>query len=367
MTVAEQTLSRTPLYELHVAAGARMVPFAGWEMPVQYEGVIAEHKAVRSSAGMFDVSHMGVAIVHGGSAVDDLQRILSNDITKLTDDGMAQYTLMTNAQGGIEDDLIVYRLESNRFMIVLNAANVVDDIAWLKANTSADTSVEDASADWALIALQGPIALNVLADTLNVELRDEKPFRFQQVDVMSHNIFAATTGYTGESGCELIVPVDIAQGIWTALAADSRVSLCGLAARDTLRLESCYSLHGNDIGPDTSAVAAGLGWVCAWGTDFTGEDVLQQQKDTGVARKLVAIEAVDRAIPRAGYDVVIDDSVVGTVTSGTHSPTLDMGIALAYVDSANAEPGTSVFIDVRGKYRAARIVSKPFYNKESSS
>jgi len=364
MTDVAASARHTPLYELHVAAGGRMVDFAGWDMPIQYSGVIEEHTAVRTSAGLFDVSHMGQLVVEGPGARLDLQRLLSNDIDKLTHDGMAQYTLLTNEQGGIEDDLIVYREEVDRFLLIVNAANTDHDREWLMSGIGTATAVRDVSDKLAMFALQGPSALDVLADLL-CDVRDLHPFRFVESSWQGGRVIVATTGYTGERGCEILVPAHAAASLWTALAADDRVTLCGLGARDTLRLEVCYPLHGSDIGPETSAVAAGLGWVCGWSTDFVGRASLRADRENGTPRTLAAVVMAERGIPRANCELLADAEVVGLVSSGTMSPSMGEGIALAWVDQAHADPGTSLKVDIRGKVRSVRIVEKPIYRKET--
>lgn len=358
-----ELLLKTPLHDLHVAAGGRMVPFAGWDMPVQYSGVIAEHTAVRTSAGIFDVSHMGQFILSGSSAFHDLQRMLSNDLGLLADDGTAQYTLLMNDEGGIEDDLIVYRQAADRFLLVVNAANVAHDRGLLTRGKSAHTVLDDVSADYAMIALQGPLALDVLADVF-VDVREHRPFTFSTTDFDGAPIIVAMTGYTGERGCELMLAPDAARTLWQRLAADGRVTTCGLGARDTLRLEACYPLHGNDIGPATSAVEAGLSWACGWDTEFVGREALDEERIRGSHRRLVALATIERGIPRAGCEVIYEGEVAGHVTSGTMSPSIGVGIGLAYVTSAAAEIGTGIEIDVRGKLRAARVARKPLYKKE---
>jgi aminomethyltransferase len=356
---SNDVLEETPLHARHVAAGARMVPFAGWEMPIQYEGVIAEHKAVRSSAGLFDVSHMGQFFVSGPGAFDDLQRLLSNDLGKLEENGMAQYTLLTNDAGGIEDDLIVYRFAEESYLLVVNAANAEHDLGIIESGVSDHTEVRDVSEDHAMLALQGPRSLHVLAEVCGVDIRALEPFRFVEVEIDGVPVTVATTGYTGERGCEILVAPDRAAWLWDYLLVDGRVSPAGLGARDTLRLEVCYPLHGNDIGSETSAVAAGLGWVCGWDTDFVGVDALQSERASGPAERLVALAAVERGIPRAGCAVTSDGAVVGRVTSGTMSPSLGIGIALAYVRTDLAVPGTPLCIDVRGRELPVEVRSKP--------
>jgi aminomethyltransferase len=360
-------LRRTPLHHVHVELGGRMVPFAGWDMPVQYVGVIAEHQAVRTAAGVFDVSHMGQLAVEGPDAARELQRLLSNDIRRMDADGMAQYTLLTNEQGGIEDDLIAYRLAPERYLLVVNASNVEHDAAWLRERLAGDVVLEDQSEEWAMLALQGPIALDVLEERCGVRLHELAPFRFVETTFTNLPLIAATTGYTGERGCELLVPLAGIEALWEALTNDERVAPAGLGARDTLRLEVCYPLHGNDISATTTAVEAGLGWACGWDTEFTGHDALRRAKEAGAERRLVALRATERGIPRQGCAVLAGDEVVGEVTSGTMSPTLGTGIALAYVSSAHATAGTSLEVDVRGRRYPVEVAARPLYRPPTAT
>jgi aminomethyltransferase len=345
-------LRRTPLYEHHVALGARMVPFAGWEMPVQYQGVIPEHLAVRQDAGAFDVSHMGEIDVEGPRAEELLGSLLSNDVGRIAI-GEAQYTLLTNDGGGIVDDLIVYRLDRCRFLLIVNASNAVTVLEWLREREIAGSDVRDISDEYGLIAVQGPRSLERL------DLDDARPFTFAEGEIDGIACMINRTGYTGEKGVELMVMADEAGHLWERVLARG-VKPCGLGARDTLRLEVCYPLHGNDISPDTDAISAGLGWVCALDRDFTGADELRRIKDDGPERRLVAFVMQERAVPRQGMPIAEG----GEVTSGTHSPMLDRGIGMGYVPAASAEPGQEITIDVRGKPRRAKIVPKPIYKRE---
>jgi aminomethyltransferase len=348
-----QTLRRTPLYERHLAAGARLVPFAGWEMPVQYEGVIPEHRAVRTDAGVFDVSHMGELEVEGPNARDLLQATLSNDIDRL-EPGDAQYTLMTTESGGIVDDLIVYRLEDHRYLLVVNASNRDATFRWLTEREVRGSDVRDVSDDFALLAVQGPHALERLG------LPPAKPFTFAMGELDGVEVMVNRTGYTGEEGVELACMDDDAERLWDAVIARG-VTPCGLGARDTLRLEVCYPLHGNDIGPDRDAISAGLGWACALDTGFTGAERLREIKEQGPEQKLIPFVMTERAIPRQGMPI----EGGGEVTSGSLSPMLDVGIGLGYVPAASAKAGTEVVVDVRGRPRRGEIVKKPIYHKES--
>jgi aminomethyltransferase len=349
-----QTLRRTPLYEQHVALGARLVPFAGWEMPVQYEGVIPEHKAVRTDAGVFDVSHMGEIEVEGPTARDVLQATLSNDVDRL-EPGGAQYSLVTNDSGGIVDDVIVYRIDGHRYLVVANASNTETVLGWLKERERRGSDVRDVSDDYALLAVQGPRALARLG------LAPAKAFTWAFAQVDGVEVMVNRTGYTGEEGVELMCMADDAPALWDAVLARGVVP-CGLGARDTLRLEVCYPLHGNDIGPQWDAISSGLGWACALETEFTGVERLREVKASGPAQKLVPFAMTEKAIPRQGMPV----EGGGEVTSGTMSPMLEVGIGMAYVPSAASKPGTELVIDVRGRLRRAEVKKKPLYVKEHS-
>jgi aminomethyltransferase len=347
-----QTLLQTPLHDRHVALGARMVPFAGYEMPVQYEGVIQEHRAVRTDAGVFDVSHMGELEVEGPHAYDFLQSLLSNDLGKL-EPGQAQYTLLTNEGGGIIDDLIAYRLEQCRYLLIVNASNRAADFAWIKDREVSGSDARDISDEYALLAVQGPNAIAKLG------LPPAPAFTFAEGEIDGTMVMVNRTGYTGEDGCELLCMAEDAGALWDAVLARG-ITPCGLGARDTLRLEACYPLHGNDISPETDPISAGLGWTCALAKDFTGVNVLRAIKENGPERRLVAFLMEEKAIPRQGMPIAGG----GEVTSGSHSPMLDVGLGLGYVPTARAKPGTELTIDVRGKPRKARVVKKPFYERE---
>src|SRR5579864_405714 len=347
-----QTLQRTPLHDRHVALGARMVPFAGWEMPVQYEGVIQEDRAVRTDAGVFDVSHMGEVEVEGPQAVPLLQSLLSNDLDRIAP-GEAQYTLLTNERGGIIDDLIAYRLGDCRYLLIVNASNREADFRWLKEHEVRGSEVTDVSEQYALLAVQGPHAIERLG------LPPAEPFTFAEAAVDGVPVMVNRTGYTGENGCELLCLAEDAVALWDGVLARGVVP-CGLGARDTLRLEVCYPLHGNDIGLETDPISAALGWTCALDKEFTGVDVIRAVKREGPKRKLVPFVMEESAIPRQG--MAIDGG--GEVTSGTHSPMLDIGIGMGYVPATQASPGTELSIDVRGKPRKARVVTRPIYKRE---
>jgi aminomethyltransferase len=348
----QETLRRTPLHDRHVALGARMVPFAGWDMPVQYEGVIQEHRAVRSDAGAFDVSHMGELEIEGPRAAALIQSLLSNDVGRI-EPGRAQYTLLTNERGGILDDLIVYRLDPFRYLLIVNASNREVAYEWLKEHELRGSDVRDVSDEYGLIAVQGPRALERLG------LDPAPPFTFTEDEVGGVTCMVNRTGYTGEEGVELMAMADETGALWDAVL-ERGVAPCGLGARDSLRLEVCYPLHGNDIGPDTDAISAGLGWACALDKEFTGAAELRRIKSQGPERRLVAFVMEERAVPRQGMPILEG----GEVTSGTHSPMLDVGVGMGYVPARLARPGTELTIDVRGRHRRARTVEKPIYKRE---
>jgi glycine cleavage system T protein (aminomethyltransferase) len=348
----EAGLRRTPLYEHHVELGARMVPFAGWEMPVQYEGVIPEHLAVREDAGAFDVSHMGEIDVEGPKARELLDSLLSNDLSRIGP-GQAQYTLLTNARGGIVDDLIVYQLDECRYFLIVNASNADVDFEWIRERELRGSDVRNVSDEYGLIAVQGPRSLERLG------LEEAPAFTFAEGEIDGVACMINRTGYTGEKGVELMVMAEEAGDLWERVLARG-VKPCGLGARDTLRLEVCYPLHGNDITPDTDPISAGLGWVCALDHDFTGADEVRRIKEAGPEQRLAAFVMEERAIPRQGMQIAEG----GEVTSGTHSPMLDVGIGMGYVPAGSAKPGEEITIDVRGKARRAKIVTKPIYKRE---
>ncbi|HEV7883410.1 MAG TPA: glycine cleavage system aminomethyltransferase GcvT [Solirubrobacteraceae bacterium] len=353
------TLKRTPLFEFHVRAGAKLVPFCGWEMPVQYgDGVRAEHLAVRRAAGIFDVSHMGQVEVRGPDAEAFLQHLYSNDVSKLAIGG-AQYALLCNDDGGVLDDLFTYRVASDRYLTVTNAANHDADVAWLSAHTSGfDVDVVDVHDLYAMLAVQGRVAREIVQAVADSPL----PPRMQAARriILGREALVCGTGYTGEDGVELLLDPADAPAVWEEIVARGAVP-CGLAARDTLRMEVCYHLYGNDLSPDRNPIEAGLGWACAEDTGFIGSDAVRAAREGGTAEKLVAFKLTGPGIPRHGNPVVGG----GVVTSGTMSPSLEAGIGMAYVPSASASVGTPLEIDVRGKIRPALVESKPLYRHPS--
>jgi aminomethyltransferase len=349
---------RTPLHDRHVAAGARLVPFAGWQMPVQYAGIREEHHAVRRHAGVFDVSHMGEVETSGPDAEAFLQRVLSNDVTRIPERG-AQYSVLCREDGGVLDDLFTYRLDGGRFLTVTNAANHEKDLAWLRRHAEGfDVVLEDRLHDYAMLAVQGPSARGLIAALAGGEL----PKRFHTVEASVAGVPALIcgTGYTGEDGVELLLAPGDAGTVWDALLA-LEVAPVGLGARDTLRLEACFHLYGNDLMETRGPIEAGLGWCCKEDTSFVGAEAIRRVRDAGPAEKLVPFVITGPGIARQGNPVVGG----GEVTSGTLSPMLGIGIGMAYVPAGRAEPGTRLQIDVRGRLREAEVRSKPLYTKET--
>jgi aminomethyltransferase len=352
------TLRRTPLFDRHRSAGAKLVPFAGWEMPVQYEGIRPEHVQVRTGAGMFDVSHMGEIETSGPEAERFLQRLLSNDVTKIAEGG-AQYALLCKEDGGVLDDLFTYKLGPDRYLTVTNAGNHAKDLAWFKQHAlEFDVEVHDALDDYAMLALQGPNARALAAPLIE----GEEPARMRAVEgtIAGRPALICGTGYTGEDGLELLLAPGDAPAVWDALV-DAGAKPAGLGARDTLRLEACFHLYGNDLSEDRNPIEAGLKWAVKPDTGFIGADALRDFQPTQL---LVPFAFTGPGIPRPGNEVVVDGERAGVVTSGTMSPCLDYGIGMAYVPVASAEPGTPIEVDVRGKLRPAEVRSKPLYSKD---
>jgi aminomethyltransferase len=349
-------LRRTPLYDRHAAAGARLVPFAGWEMPVQYAGIREEHIAVRTGAGVFDVSHMGQVLTRGPDALNFLQRLLSNDVRRIPEGG-AQYSVLLREDGGVLDDLFTYRLADCEFLTVTNAANHESDLAWLQSHAGEfDVDVLDRAADFAMLAVQGPKACSLVAGLTEGSL----PARFHVVlrTVAGVPTVVCGTGYTGEDGVELLLAPEHAPAVWDAVVGAGAAPV-GLGARDTLRLEVCFHLYGNDLSEDRNPIEAGLGWCCKEQTGFIGSEVVAAARRGGTPQKLVPFVIQGQGIARQGNPVIGG----GEVTSGTFSPCLERGIGMAYVSSERAEPGTEIEIDVRGRRRPAVIERKPLYRK----
>jgi aminomethyltransferase len=356
----ETALKRTPLYERHVELGAKLVPFAGWEMPVSYEGILEEHAAVRTHVGMFDVSHMGEVEVEGPGALEFLQLVLSNDVAAV-ELGGAQYSCLCNESGGVIDDLFAYRLGGDRYLLVTNSANHDTDLAWLgRWSRGYDVAVRDVADRYAMLAVQGPHARAVVSATLGIELPPR--MRVAVVRVGGRPALACGTGYTGEDGVELLIDPEAAPAVWAELL-DAGVVPCGLGARDTLRLEVCFHLHGQDLTPERNPIEAGLGWCCVEHTGFIGSREVARARAEGPGARLAPFRIEGAGIPRQGNPVLAGGEQAGEVTSGTFSPSLEIGIGMAYVRPDLAEPGTEVEIDVRGKRRPARIASKPLYER----
>lgn len=359
------TLLRTPLYETHKALGAKMVPFAGWEMPVQYAGILAEHKAVREHAGIFDVSHMGEFEVTGPDRNAFVQRVTSNDVSALTE-GQVQYSTLLHESGGIVDDCTVYRFE-DKVMIVVNAANIAKDWEHIVAlKKGANVRLRNISDEVGLIALQGPKAESILQPLTDTILKDVGYYRFAIGRVAGQGCFISRTGYTGEDGFELYCRSDSTKTIWDALAAGGAVPI-GLGARDTLRLEVAYPLYGNDIDDQTTPLEAGLGWIVKLdkGAPFTGQERLRMQKSVGLDKKLVGFRMTGKGIPRAGMPVLVNGAQFETVRSGTMSPSLGYAIGTTYLPSDHAAVGSKFEVEIRGEKHEAEVVKRPFYTRGS--
>lgn len=361
-------LKQTPLHARHRASGARMVPFGGWDMPVEYSGIAVEHMAVRERAGMFDVSHMGEIEIAGKDALAAVQRISSNDASKLAV-GQAQYSALTTDQGTFVDDLLVYRFAPQHFLLVVNASHIAHDYAHIAKHIAGigDAVAVDSSSRYALIAVQGPRALDVVQPLTGVELSGIQYYWFAHGEVAGVRATISRTGYTGEDGVEIMVPAGSADRVWQEiLAAGQSVNLipCGLGARDTLRLEAGMRLHGNDIDETTTVLEAGLNGIVGWSKAFVGAEALKAQKATGVSRKLVGFEMLERGIARPGYDVYTHDgAAAGKVTSGTQTPFLKKAIGMTYLPIAAAARGTEFDVDIRGKRTRARVTALPFYKR----
>ena len=359
-------LLRTPFFEHHRTAGGRLIDFGGWELPVQYSGIMAEHKQVRSSVGLFDVSHMGEVFLRGAGALSAIRHLVTNAIDMPS--GHAQYTAMCNPNGGIVDDLIVYRLADDEILVCVNAANRAKDFEWIRDNNpDSSVSVVDESDDWAQIAVQGRHAESVLNRISSVDLATVRSFGVVRGSIAGlSGCIIARTGYTGEDGFEVFLPADGAADVWPAVlqaGAPYNIMPIGLGARDTLRLEAKLMLYGNDINDDTSPLEAGLGWITKLDkTDFIGKAALVRQKSEGLRRRLVCM-VVEKRIARPHCPIVVDGEVVGEVTSGTKSPTLETNIALGYVPRRFARPGSRVQIDIRGRLADAEVVKSPFYKR----
>lgn len=358
-------IKRTPLYNKHIAAGAKMVPFAGFEMPVSYAGINAEHEAVRTAVGVFDVSHMGEFVVKGEGALDLIQRLTSNDAAKLVD-GKVQYSCLPNSNGGIIDDLLVYRLGNEEYMLVVNASNIDKDFDWIAANNTTGVELKNISDKTALLAVQGPKAVAALQKLTSVDLSSIEYYSFVRGTFAGFdNVIISATGYTGAGGFELYIKNEDAEALWDAVMEAGQefgIAPAGLGCRDTLRLEMGFCLYGNDIDDNTSPIAAGLGWITKFTKAFTASDKIKTDKENGVAQKLIGFVVEERAIPRHDYEVCdADGNVIGKVTSGTMSPSLKIPLGMAYVNTAFAAVDSTIYIKVRDKLNKAKVVKVPFY------
>ena len=375
MTTAPETLKQTPLNAAHRRLGARMVDFGGWDMPVQYPaGTVEEHFRTRRHCGLFDVSHMGEIEVRGAEAIPFVNRLCSNDVTKLID-GQAHYTALTTPEGTVVDDLLVYRFAEDHLLLVVNASTTGKDWDWIAAHRGNETvELTNRSADFCQIAVQGPDAISILQTLTETPLEEIKYYHFREGTVDGVEAIISRTGYTGEDGFEVYAAPDKAEQLWDRILEAGKhgtpegILPCGLAARNTLRLESAMALYGHEIDETTTLYEANLGWICKLNKgDFTGRERLAQQKAEGVRQKLVGFEVTDRGIARDGYDVLINGEKLGRVTSGSPAPYLKKNIGLAYVPTQYADVGQEIHIDVRGRAVAARIVPVPFYKRERTS
>ena len=368
--MSTETLKKTPLNEVHRALGGKMVDFGGWDMPVQYKaGVIEEHMATRTRAGLFDVSHMGEIWVEGRDAIPFVNRITTNDVTKLVD-GQAHYSALTNENGGIVDDLLVYRFNDEKLLLVVNAGTTEKDWDWITSHKGEDDDIAltNASPSYCQIAIQGPKALGILQKLTETNLDEIKYYHFTIGYVDGVESIVSRTGYTGEDGFEVYAPADTAKQLWEKMleiGANDGILPCGLAARNTLRLESAMSLYGHELGDDINPLEANLGWITKLQKgDFVGRDRIAELKENGIKRKLAGFEMREPGIARDGYDVYVGDEKVGTVTSGSPAPFLKKNIGLAFLPPQFANAGQEIKIDVRGKRLAAEVVPTPFYKRQ---
>ena len=360
-------MKNTALTHIHESLGAKMVPFAGYNMPVQYEGVNIEHETVRNGVGVFDVSHMGEFMLKGENALALIQKVTSNDASKLVD-GKAQYSCLPNNEGGIVDDLIVYKIADNHYMLVVNASNIEKDWNWISSHNDLGVDMQNLSDDYSLLAIQGPKAAEAMQSLTSIDLANMPYYSFQIGEFAGKNdVIVSATGYTGSGGFEIYFKNEDATTIWSRVfeaGAAFGIKPIGLAARDTLRLEMGFCLYGNDINDTTSPLEAGLGWITKFDKEFTNAANLKKQKEEGVKRKLVAFELTERGIPRHDYEIVdANGNVIGIVTSGTQSPSLNKGIGLGYVTTPFSTVDSEIFIRIRKNDVAAKVVKLPFYKK----
>ncbi|MEK5038739.1 glycine cleavage system aminomethyltransferase GcvT [Sporosarcina sp. FSL K6-3457] len=361
-------LKRTALFDSYAEYGGKTIDFGGWELPVQFSSIKNEHEAVRTKAGLFDVSHMGEVFVSGTGALAYLQKLVTNDVSKLVD-GQAQYTAMCYEDGGTIDDLLIYKRGDNDYLLVVNASNIDKDVEWMKSHATADVTIEDKSSDFGLLALQGPVAQEVLQKLTDEPLADIKFFRFKEnVNVAGHSVLVSRTGYTGENGFEIYGSPEAIVALWPAIleAGEAEgVIPAGLGARDTLRFEAGLPLYGQELSKDISPLETGLGFVVKLNKeeDFLGKAALTAQKDNGVPRKLIGLEMIDKGIPRTGYKVFLGEAEIGEVTTGTQSPTLKKNIGFALLNSEHTAEGTEVEVEIRNKRLKAVIIATPFYKR----
>ena len=360
-------MKNTALSHIHESLGAKMVPFAGYNMPVQYEGVNAEHETVRKGVGVFDVSHMGEFLLSGENALALIQKVTSNDASVL-EIGRAQYSCLPNNDGGIVDDLIIYRIKEEQYLLVVNASNIEKDWNWISSHNDLDVDMKDLSENYSLLAIQGPKAVEAMQSLTSVDLATIKYYHFEVADFAGiEHVIISATGYTGSGGFEIYCKNSEVEQIWNKVfeaGAAFGIKPIGLAARDTLRLEMGFCLYGNDINDTTSPLEAGLGWITKFTKEFTNSENLKKQKEAGVTRKLVAFEMVDRGIPRHDYEIAnAEGNVVGIVTSGTQSPSLGIAIGLGYVPTTLSTVDSEIYIRIRNKDVKAKVVKLPFYKK----
>lgn len=363
-------LKRTPLFDVYKEYGGKTIDFGGWELPVQFSSIKEEHEAVRTKAGLFDVSHMGEVEVKGPGSLAYLQKMMTNDVSKLKNGG-AQYTAMCYENGGTVDDLLVYKIEEDHYLLVVNASNIEKDYEWMKDHLEGDVEIKNLSEDMAQLALQGPAAEDVLQKLANEhDLSQIGFFKFsEEVDLNGKKALVSRTGYTGEDGFEVYCKSEDAVSLWKDILETGKsagVVPCGLGARDTLRFEANLALYGQELSPEISPLEAGIGFAVKLNKeeDFIGKEALKQQKENGVPRKLVGIEMIDRGIPRHGYPVYKGDVKIGEVTTGTQSPTLKKNIGLALIDTKETEIGNEVEVEIRGKRLKAAVSATPFYKRE---
>lgn len=360
-------MKHIPLRHIHEALGAKMVDFAGFYMPVQYEGVNIEHETVRNGVGVFDVSHMGEFLLSGEKALDLIQKVCSNDASTI-EIGKAQYSCLPNENGGIIDDLIIYRMKEDQYLLVVNASNIDKDWEWISKHNDMGAEMRNLSDEYALLAIQGPKSIEAMQSLTSVKLSEIPYYGFVVGEFAGiENVIISATGYTGSGGFEIYCKNDEIEQIWNKVfeaGASFGIKPIGLAARDTLRLEMGFCLYGNDIDDTTSPLEAGLGWITKFTKDFVGSEQLKKQKEEGVNRKLVGFELVDRGIPRQGYEIVdANGTIIGKVTSGTMAPSLGKGIGLGYVTTQNSKVDTDIFIKIRNNNVKAKVVKTPFYKK----